>query len=270
MTKPWIGRAAQIDDYDLPRIGYMIGVGEDIVHMVMDVESRGEGFNDNGVIRLFEKHKMYKYVPKDLRDAAVNKGIAYPKWRRDYKNNEAFFLKAYEFDPKAALLSTSWGLGQIMGFNYKLAGYSSVEEMVKAFADDEAEQLEAMIKFITNAKLDSVLQKMEKTTDKNELVALARIFAKGYNGEGYAKNDYHNRLVNRLIFWRGKPDTPWSPEMAKIEEHEHDMIVEANEPAIIIVSDRAVGEQLQETVSKKKPTLGSILMDILKKIFGIS
>ena len=38
------GRAKRLDDIDLPKIGAMIGVGEDELHAVIDVESRGTSF----------------------------------------------------------------------------------------------------------------------------------------------------------------------------------------------------------------------------------
>lgn len=262
MNYPWIGKAVQIDDYDLPRIGHKIGVGEDIIHMFMDVESRGEGFDKNGVIKLFEEHKFYRHVDPSKRDKAVKLGLAYPKWRKNYKNNHGRFLRAYELDPVAALMSCSWGLGQIMGENHKLVGYKTVLQMVKAFAADEANQLEAMIDFVVNTKIDDELREMEKTPSSNrtKLIALARIVASTYNGKGYAKNNYHNRLVDRLIWWRKKPDTPWSPNMA-IEEDKQ-------------ATERV--EQFKDEVAEEKETNAAppgknvieIIFDLLKKLLG--
>jgi hypothetical protein len=193
-------------------------VGEDIVHMVLDVESRGEGFKDGMVIKLFEEHVFYRNLPQDKKNQAVKMGIAWPKWRKNYRNNHATFLKAYEFNPTAALKACSWGLGQVLGENYKMLGFKSPAAMVKAFAADEANQLEGMIDFIIGAGIDDELREMEKTTDRAKLLALASAFARRYNGPAYRKNNYHNRLVSRLIFWRGKPDTPWTPAIAKREE----------------------------------------------------
>ena len=62
-------------------------------------------------------------------------------------------------DSSAALASTSWGIGQIMGFNYAAAGYSSVEEMVAQLCLNEDNQLQAMARFITSAGLASALQR---------------------------------------------------------------------------------------------------------------
>jgi hypothetical protein len=77
-----------------------------------------------------------------------------------------------------------------------------------------------MIDFIVKAGIDDELRAIEKETDRAKMIALARRIARTYNGKEYAKNNYHTRLVNRLEFWRGKPDTPWSPDMAAQEDIE--------------------------------------------------
>ncbi len=87
-----------------------------------------------------------------------------------------------------------------MGFNCKLAGYRTAREMVKAFLDSEAAQLEACIEFIISNRLDDDLRNHDW-----------RGFARGYNGAGYAKNDYHNKLRRAYEKWSRIPDTPWSP-----------------------------------------------------------
>jgi hypothetical protein len=46
--------------------------------------------------------------------------------------------------PEPALRATSWGLGQVMGFNASLAGFASATEMVKAMQDSEDAQIMAM------------------------------------------------------------------------------------------------------------------------------
>jgi len=208
MSLPWQGgKQEKLTDYDIPRIGHTIDVGEDEVHAVLDVESKGNGFDKHGVIRLFEEHVFYRQLPKALRREAVKKGLAYPKWRRNYKNNYTRFLKAYKFHSEAALMACSWGLGQVMGFNYRVAGYSTVEQMVEVFTVSEAYQLEAMIEFIKSNNLDDELRNHDWSG-----------FARGYNGKGYKRNRYDERLRARYNWWRSKPDTPWSPEAAKREE----------------------------------------------------
>jgi hypothetical protein len=206
---PWIGKAKKIDDYDLPRIGAKIGVGEDEIHALLDVESRGKGFDSNGVIKLFEEHVFWRNLPRELRQRAVDLGLAWPKWRRNYANNHKRFLAAYAFDKNAALKACSWGLGQTLGENYEACGYNTPLQMVKAYAADEANQLEGMINFIIFHGLDDELRKHDWAG-----------FARGYNGKYYYKNNYHTRLAERYAWWAKKPDTPWHPDMAKEEDEQ--------------------------------------------------
>src|SRR5688500_9783150 len=76
------GSGVRIDDYDIPRIGAMIGVGEDEVHAVLDVESAGSGFDRAGRVKmLFEPHVFYRNLPEAKRAGAVVQGLAYSAWR---------------------------------------------------------------------------------------------------------------------------------------------------------------------------------------------
>jgi hypothetical protein len=207
MTYPWEKQGAKLTDYDIPRVGHMIGVGEDEIHAVLDVESKGYGFDKHGIIRLFEEHVFFRQLPVAKRQPAINLGLAYPKWRKNYANNYNRLKEAYNYDKTAALEATSWGLGQIMGFNHKAAGYDSALEMVLAFAESEGNQLEGMINFIIHAGLGDELRVHDWEG-----------FARGYNGAGYKSNQYDTRLRQRYEFWQRKPDTKWSPESSVKEE----------------------------------------------------
>jgi hypothetical protein len=87
--------------------------------------------------------------------------------------------KAIEKDRPSALQSTSWGIGQIMGENFVLAGFNSVDEMVTAMSESEDQQLGAMGEFLLNSRLNVPLQTHDWTS-----------FARGYNGPHYAINRY--------------------------------------------------------------------------------
>jgi hypothetical protein len=193
----------------------MIGVNEDTVRAVLDVESKGTGYDKYGVIKLFESHIFLRQLPESKRAEAIAQGLGHKSWAEakragNYKNNHARFLRAYELDKRAALEATSFGLAQIMGFNYKLAGYQSAWDMVVSFAESEANQLEGMINFIKSAKLDDELRSRNWAG-----------FAKGYNGSGYRANQYDTRLAKAYAFWQKKPDTKWTPTSAAGEEMEH-------------------------------------------------
>jgi hypothetical protein len=97
--------------------------------------------------------------------------------------------KAAELDQTIAYESTSFGVGQIMGFNHKIVGYDTVQAMVSAFSRSIFWQRLATAKFIFNNKTTdpktgmSVLQAVR---DKN-----FDAFARLYNGDTtgrYASN----------------------------------------------------------------------------------
>lgn len=215
------GAALQLDNYDLPRIGHIIGVGEDPIHAIFDVESRGEGFRSDGrPVMLREEHHFWRLLgPGKKRDRAVAEGLAYPSWRRNYpKDSYPWLRKAIVLDERAALMSCSWGLAQIMGFNFSMCGYPNVQAFVRAMLEDEALHLEAMVRFIIAAGLDDEMRALEKATTRAQRIAIARVIAAKYNGPSYERNRYHIRIVDRLEWWQRKPDTPWSPQMAAMEE----------------------------------------------------
>lgn len=205
----FVGRAKKLDDIDLPRIGATIGVGEDEIHAVLDVETRGGGFDRVGRPKmLFEPHIFYRELkehPK-AKDAAIQAGLAYRRWGTKKYPPDSYprllqaiaLCERFGLSIEPALRSASWGLGQIMGFNHTLAGYPSAKIMVTDFLDDEEKHLEAMIEFIEASGLDDEMRRHDW-----------RGFARGYNGAGYAKHGYHIKLERAYQKWAKIPDTPF-------------------------------------------------------------
>lgn len=197
------GAAKRLDDIDLPRIGYQIGVGEDELHAFMDVECSGTGFDAQGRVRmLFEPHVFYRELgPGRKRDQAVKQGLAYAKWKPGSYPTDSYprLQTAMKIDERAALRSASWGLGQIMGFNHVAVGYLTVQDMIEHFAADEENQLEAMVAFLKSKGLAEALQ-------KHDWAKIERV----YNGGGF-KGHYAARMQNAYARWQAIKDTPWQP-----------------------------------------------------------
>ena len=197
------GKHKRLQDTDLPELGALIDVGEDEIHAFLDVETRGAGFDSKGRIKmLFEPHIFYREIRPDARARAVEDGLAYKKWgtKRYPRDSYPRLKMAMAHDPEAALRSCSWGLGQIMGFNHKLAGYPSAADMVEAFRRGEKEQLRGAINFIEANALDDDLREHDWHG-----------FARGYNGPGYRKNGYAKKLAQAFAKRSEIPDTPWAP-----------------------------------------------------------
>ena len=200
----FIGAAKRLDDIDLPAIGALIGVGEDEIHAVIDAETSGSGFDSKGRPKmLFEPHIFYRLLSGEERDTAVKLGLAYKKWgqKRYPRDSYPRLMKAMAINDQTALMSASWGLGQIMGFNYRQAGYQTVYEMVRSFVNDEEAHLMAMIKFIEANGLDDELRAHDWCG-----------FARGYNGPGYTRNKYHVKLEKAYNKWALIRDTPYDPK----------------------------------------------------------
>jgi hypothetical protein len=187
------GAARKLDQSEIDSIAKDLGVEPAAFRAVIAVEAAGSGFDKAGRPKaLFERHHFYKHL-KDapgLRANAEAEGLAYQKWgTKPYpKGSDAVYSeieRACAIDEEAALLSTSWGLGQIMGSNYKLAGCASVREMVSEACESEAGQVRQMASFIRNAGL------LDELIAKNWAG-----FAKGYNGPQYAKNQYDQKLAS--------------------------------------------------------------------------
>ncbi len=211
----------KIDDLDLPRIGGKIGVGEDIVHGVMDTEAGGKSTDSKGRMKaLYEPHVAYRNSCGAVRKKLVAAGLAYPNWKKGYPaDSYPRILRAMAIDETVALLATSWGFPQVLGENFALAGYETVQDMVLDFLKDEDNQLEGMVNFIKNAGLDDELRVLEAKLKRGEKITAddARPFVRGYNGSGYAKNDYHTIFARNVNKWAKIPDTPYTPGAPVVE-----------------------------------------------------
>ena len=186
------GEATAMRADDIPATANDLGLESATLRAVLTVETGGSGFDKAGRPKaLFERHYFYKLL-KDKPDElqrAVEAGVAYPKWgEKPYpKGSDAVYAEidtACEINLDCALRSVSWGLGQIMGNNYKLAGCSSAQEMVEQAMESEVNQLKHMANFIKSANLLDELQRKDWAG-----------FAKGYNGPQYAVNKYDEKLA---------------------------------------------------------------------------
>jgi len=199
----FVGTGRRLAPGDFVRAAQMINVEPDVIRAVVEVEAAGSGFDARKRPKiLFEPHVFYRLLKKSPQklDRATRAGLAYAKWGakpypRTSDENYKRLERAMEIDEAAALKSASWGLAQIMGFNFKIAGYSSVQEMVEDFKTGERAQLTGMINFIIKNKLDDDLRRKDWAG-----------FAKGYNGAGFAKNGYHTKLARAYAKHKAQPD----------------------------------------------------------------
>lgn len=162
---------------------------------VVEVETGGrDGFISPGKpIILFEGHIFWKQLKNEGIDPEplqkTHPGIVYPKWTKEHYLGGAReyerFDEACSISRPAAINSTSFGIFQVMGFNYKVCSCNSIDDFYNKMCESEFRQFTLGLEFIRN----SGLQKYLKNKDWAG-------FAKRYNGPGYAQNKYDTKLAN--------------------------------------------------------------------------
>lgn len=215
------------------------GISIAVIRAVDEVESAGSGFlsRTKRPKILFEGHYFYKILKKEFGLSIAKKAqtmdptICYTKWTTEhYLGREAEYgrlAKATEICHKlsisdgVALRSASWGRYQIMGDNYKLCGYDSVEDMVEDMFEDESLHLAAFIEYIKSTFLDDELFNLPKNPKY-----YAAQFASGYNGPLYKRNNYDVKIANSFTkFNKIKVDcSQFIAGSAKAEVHVIDLI----------------------------------------------
>jgi len=183
------GPAITASHSDFIEVAAMMGVELAAFQAVVDVEARAKGFYDKAPVMLPEGHIAYARTSGEMRKRLVSKRLAWPNWGdrpypktmpERYARLEQYIEicgdKAYEF--------CSYGLPQMMGFNYEVCGFSSARDMFEAFKGSERAQLNAMARFImANKRMLKALKGKDWKT-----------FALLYNGKGYKKNRYDTKL----------------------------------------------------------------------------
>ncbi len=186
MSEPFRGTALPLDQEGLAEVIEWMGVGAAELWAVLNIETRGCGFlPDRRPAILFERHIFSRETHQrfDTSHPHISnrqRGGYGADGAHQYERLE----RALALDHRAALRSTSWGIGQLMGFNAEIAGYTDVEEMVTAMTVSEDQQLLGMAGEITHNRLERALRAHDWPA-----------FARGYNGSEYASNSYDTRLA---------------------------------------------------------------------------
>lgn len=159
-----------------------------------EVESGGKsGFGANGFPKIaFEGHIFRKYTHKKYDKTYPL--LSYPYVKKagpEWQKNNASDAKALEslnaaikLDREAAYKACSWGMFQVMGFNYSDCGFSTVDDFVTSMKSGESGQLKAFIGFCSSTP------GMKDALAKNDFAKCASL----YNGEDYG--DYNKRISN--------------------------------------------------------------------------
>jgi hypothetical protein len=175
----------------------LIGCDVPAIQAVADVECgrRGAFFSDGAPMILFEAHKFHEYTggrfdgaraPTVGGEAAV---ISRPTWKPGTYGLDSVqhrrLAAAIKLDRDAALMSTSWGLFQILGEHWKRCGYSSLQAFVNAAYKSVDDHLHMFVRFVRGSSA------MAEAIRTHDWAAFARM----YNGPGYKANRYDTKLA---------------------------------------------------------------------------
>lgn len=184
---------ARLCEGDYKRCAGYLNVEPAAIKAVKTVETGSKGgFLPSGKVTiLFEGHTFWSELKKRNIDPQKyvkgNEDVLYSSWDKSkYKSGEAEYArleKAKAIHEEAALCSASWGVCQIMGFNYSSCGCSSVKEFIERMHHGEAAQLRLFAEFLKSQKIVDALRRHDWAT-----------VARKYNGPGYKDNDYDTKL----------------------------------------------------------------------------
>lgn len=181
------------DQYIIERAG-QLGIEPALLLAVDQKESRGSGFirsegpRQGELVILFERHHFSRLTGRryDASHPSISSSSrgGYLGGHREWDR----LLSAIRLNNVAALLSTSWGRYQIMGFNFKVCGYDRVQSMINDFYEGESRQFDAFIRFLQGTENGGVT-----LFDLLRTKQWAR-FARCYNGPRFKENRYDTDL----------------------------------------------------------------------------
>jgi hypothetical protein len=182
---------------DFEAVAGRLGCEWEAVAAVSQVESGPLGgfAADGRPIILFERHLFSRWTNHqyDAAHPTVSNQTpgGYPRTQAD---RWAQMAEAYALDPEAALQSASYGRFQVLGRNYTNLGMANAHLYVSKIAKSEKDQLEAFEGFVVANNLKDELQRKDWAG-----------FARGYNGPGYAANQYDQKMAQAYANLKATP-----------------------------------------------------------------
>lgn len=176
-----------ITDLDYLAAAKELGCEVAAIKAVSSVEAAGSGFLPSGKCKILYEAHIFSRLTGHKYDAS-HPNISAPKWDKTlYKGGQKEWPRLEEamgIDPTAALSAASWGRFQIMGFNFKIAGFNTVQAFVAEMKTGEAAHLRAFVKVVQSMGLADELRRRDWQG-----------FARVYNGPSYAANHYDTKMA---------------------------------------------------------------------------
>lgn len=177
------------------------GISTAALAAVVEVESNGITFarvegRNVPVIRI-EGHYFDRLVPASKQKAARAAGLASPKAGavknpKSQADRYRMFQRMCDIDKDAAIMSCSWGVGQVMGVHWRKLEFASPAAFHTFVMSGLRNQIEVMVRFIEENGLLDELQ-------RRDWAGFARI----YNGPRYKDNAYDVKMAKAYAVYNG-------------------------------------------------------------------
>ncbi|MGN7785385.1 N-acetylmuramidase domain-containing protein [Niabella sp. 22666] len=148
-----------LTDLDLSKAAAVLSCEIAIIKTIIDLEGSREGFLSTYEPLLWFHKDVFSRRTQGAYDR-VAPDISHPEpgeFGPSSIQHERLHKAAW-LNRNAALMSASWGKFQLMGYNYALAGYFSLQDFVSAMYKSEGEHLLAFVQYLKNLSLDEDLR----------------------------------------------------------------------------------------------------------------
>jgi N-acetylmuramidase len=157
---------------------------------VAEVEAGTRGlFGADGMPTiLFERHLFHRFTGGRWSRSHSSISNPLPGGYGKFSDQWPKLRRARELDRDAANRATSWGAWQVLGDNWKAVRFASIDDFVEAMVFPDG-QLRAFVGFIRST---TGLAHAIRIKDAKEIARL-------YNGPGYRRNQYDEKIAAALI-----------------------------------------------------------------------
>lgn len=177
------------------------GISAAALAAVVEVESNGIVFakvdgRDVPLIRI-EGHYFDRLVPAKKQKQARSAGLASAKVGavknpKSQADRYRMFQRMCDIDKDAAIMSCSWGVGQVMGVHWSKLGFVSPDAFRMFVMTGLRNQIEVMVRFI---EFSSLIDEIHR----RDWAGFARI----YNGPAYKANAYDTKMAKAYARYGG-------------------------------------------------------------------
>lgn len=185
-------RAPSVSDGEIEAYARRLGGTVAQVRAVAQVECAGSGFLETGHPKiLWERHYFFKrlQIKVPLVSDPAPGGYTLDADKDGRNDSWEKLIEAAMRAPAWAFESASWGKFQVMGAWWQKLGYSSAIDFAWSMRQSESGHYEAMVRYIERFGLVLAFRALSSSPEA------CRAFAKGYNGKGYERFAYHQKLA---------------------------------------------------------------------------